>query len=373
MLTFAIVIPNYNQSHFLPWALESLRHQSVPLNVALMDGGSTDDFREVVADYSDMITCLNSGPDGGQAAAIRKGMEMVPGEIVTWLNADDYYFPHILNKVSALFENDPALDVIYGNAVHVTKEGYFLSYFPAIQEFNAKDLTRSCFICQPACFVRRTAYESSGGLNPTLKYTMDWDLWCRLARNGSKFKYIPDLLAAVRYYPETKTMSGDGHRYGEIWRIEKRYGHRLIPSSWPGFYRFDLAFKKNRNLFEKAVLKGLDQLRKCKRLVRYRRFGSVSNDLLYGFVRWEAVAKGQCTIYVPWYEKRQWKRLNFRVEPDNAIYRVRIDNEKLQTVRAQKGVLSIKVFCSPGPLKRISMSCPGSPVWKLLTFSCDFS
>ena len=101
MLTFALAIPNYNQSYFLPWALESLRHQSVPFNVALMDGGSTDNFREVTENYSDIITCLRSGPDGGQAAAIKEGLELVSGEIVTWLNADDYYFPDTLDKISA--------------------------------------------------------------------------------------------------------------------------------------------------------------------------------------------------------------------------------------------------------------------------------
>ncbi len=371
MLTFAIAIPNYNQSHFLPWALESLRHQSVPFNVALMDGGSTDNFREVTDNYSDIITCLRSGPDGGQAAAIKEGLELVSGEIVTWLNADDYYFPDILHKVSAFFENDPELDVVYGNAVHVTKDGFFLSYFPAIQEFNAKDLTHSCFICQPACFVRRTAYEGAGGINPTLQYTMDWDLWCRLSRNKAKFRCVPDLLAAVRYYPGTKTMSGDWRRYGEIWRIERRYGHRLLPSSWPGFYRFDLASKNNKVLSERVVFKILDNLRKYMRLLRTRKPGNARNSTLFGFLRWEPVVEEQCTIYVPWYDSRNWKRLHLRVEPSEADYRVIIDGVDARTVRAHEGFLSIKMPCLTGCLKKISMSCPGDSVWKLLSFKCD--
>ena len=73
MLTFATVIPNFNQSHFLPTAFQSLRHQSVPLNLAVMDGGSTDNFEEVAEDFSDIITFLRTAPDKGQAAAIREG------------------------------------------------------------------------------------------------------------------------------------------------------------------------------------------------------------------------------------------------------------------------------------------------------------
>ena len=213
MLTFAIVIPNLNQSHFLPSALESLRQQSNPFNLALVDGGSTDNFKEVIEPYSDMIGLLQSEPDAGQAAAIRDGLDRIPGNIVAWLNADDYYFPDTLTRVAHYFEKDQEVDVIYGDAVHVSSAGYFLSYFPAIQEFNAIDLTRVNFICQPACFVRRRAYEQAGKVDPALHYTMDWDLWCRLAACGAKFRYVNEVLAAVRYYPATKTLSRTRRRY----------------------------------------------------------------------------------------------------------------------------------------------------------------
>jgi glycosyltransferase involved in cell wall biosynthesis len=124
MLSFAIVVPNLNQSHFLGSALESLRHQSSPFKLALMDGGSTDDFRKVIEPYSDIITFLRSESDAGQAAAIRDGADMVSGDIVTWLNADDYYFPGALDRAAASFEKDPELDVVYGDAVHVSSEGF---------------------------------------------------------------------------------------------------------------------------------------------------------------------------------------------------------------------------------------------------------
>ncbi|MCF8127337.1 MAG: glycosyltransferase [Deltaproteobacteria bacterium] len=371
MSDFAIVIPNYNQSHFLPWALESLRHQSAPFNLALMDGGSSDNFQVVADAYSDMITHLESGPDGGQSAAIEKGLEMLTGKIVTWLNADDYYFPDTLQKVSVLFKKYPDLDVLYGDAVHVTKDGFFLCYFPAIQDFNARDLTCSCFICQPACFVRRTAYENAGGINQALRYTMDWDLWCRLARSGAKFRYEPGLLAAVRYYPETKTMSGDWRRYKEIWRIERRYGHRLHPSSWPGFYRFDLASKTKRTFYEKCLLNALDHFRKFKRRFQLQKSGKPGNSLLYGFVRWEPIVKKECTICLPWYDSRPWRELHLRVEPEEAEYRVQINRAPAQTVRTRGGFLSIKMPLFTGNLVKLAISSPGNTFWELSAFNVD--
>ena len=264
MLSFAIVVPNLNQSHFLPHGLEGLRYQTSPFELAIMDGGSTDGFDGVVEEYADMITYLRSGPDKGQAFAIREGKNTISGDIVAWLNADDYYFPETLNKVATCFEQHPELDVVYGDAIHVSPEGFFLSYFPAIQEFNANDLTRNCFICQPACFVRRAAYEKIGGIDPTLQYTMDWDLWCRLSNSGAKFCYLHEVLAAVRYYHGTKTLSRDWKRYLEIWRIERKYGHRFFPRSWLGFFLFDLSFTNRKNLVEKYFFVLLNYLRRLK-------------------------------------------------------------------------------------------------------------
>jgi len=248
MLSFTVVIPNLNQSHFLETALTSLRYQAVPLELAVMDGGSTDNFSKVVEKYSDIITYLHSEQDEGQAAAIKEGKDITTGDIVAWLNADDYYFPGVLEMVAAQFNKNPEVDVVYGDAVHVSPEGFFLSYFPPIQEFNTNDLTRTCFICQPACFVRRSAYERIGGINADLVYTMDWDLWCRLSDAGAKFYYLPKTLAAVRYYPGTKTLSRNWKRYMEIWRIERKYGHKFFPRSLLGSYLFDLSLKKKTHL-----------------------------------------------------------------------------------------------------------------------------
>jgi glycosyltransferase involved in cell wall biosynthesis len=371
MQTFAIVIPNLNQSHFLPWALESLRNQARPFNLAIMDGGSTDNFEEAIGGYSDMITYLHVGPDGGQAAAIRKGKETIPGDIVSWLNADDYYFPETLEKVASVFDMDSDVDVVYGNAVHVTSEGFFLSYFPAIQTFDAEDLTRSCFICQPACFVRRSAYERSGGLDPALRYTMDWDMWCRLAQAGARFQYVPDVLAAVRYYPETKTLSRDWRRYKEIWRIERIYGRRLLPLSWPGFYRFDLACKKKRTWPERVSLRVLDQMRNHKRLLRFAGLKNGQKQSIYGFRPWETVVERQCLIQVPWYDRRDWKRLHLEVEPGDEEYLVTINDAFDRMAAAREGLLSLDLPRLKGPHRKVTVSCPGRTHWKLLAFRCD--
>ena len=374
MLTSAIVIPNFNQSHFLPFALESLRYQSAPFRLAVMDGGSTDSFNEVVEEYSNIITYLRSAPDEGQAAAIRDGKDKLPGDIVAWLNADDYYFPGALDRVTACFEKDPELDIVYGDAIHVTPEGFFLSYFPPIQEFNAKDLTRTCFICQPACFVRRSAYETVGGIDPALQYTMDWDLWCRLSAHGAKFCYLHEVLAAVRYYPGTKTLSGDRRRYSEIWRIERKYGHRLLPLSWLGFYRYDLSFKKRKTVSDKIAFSILDFLRWLKKgLFKIKDSRNELKRTIYGFHRWEPVVERHCTIHLPWYDKRKWKRLCLQVEPDDETYHVMINDDYTEVLLPKEGRLLIEVPPCEEPYRKISIECLTRDEWRLLGFSCEMA
>ena len=374
MITFAIVIPNLNQSHFLTSALESLRYQSAHLELSIMDAGSNDNFENVIEPYSDIITFLRSQPDEGQAAAIKDGKDSVSGDIVAWLNADDYYFPGALDRVAACFEKDPELDVVYGDAIHVTPEGFFLSYFSSIQEFSAKDLTKTCFICQPACFVRRSAYERVGKIDAELHYTMDWDLWCRLSLAGAKFKYIHEVLAAVRYYPETKTLSGAKRRYREIYRIERKYGNRILPLSCLGSYYYGLTFKEKQTIPEQMSFHFLSILR-CfkKRIYKIRDSKNGSCETNYGFHRWEPVVEGRGTIHLLWYNKRKWSKLYLEVHPANNKYRIKINGEPCNYVSSEEGCLVAEVPALSGPYRKISIECLEKDRWKLLGFWCDLT
>jgi len=372
MLTFAIVIPNLNQSHFLFTALESLRYQNVPFNLAIMDGGSTDNFRDVVNKYSDIITYLRSAPDEGQAAAIKEGKDKVPGDIVAWLNADDYYFPGALDKVASCFKKDPELDVVYGDAIHVTPEAFFLSYFPPIQEFNSKELTKNCFICQPSCFVRRSTYERVGGLNPNLNYTMDWNLWCRLSANGAKFRYLHRPLAAVRYYQGTKTLSRDKERFREIYRIEKKYGTRHLRLSFLGGYYYGLTFKAKKNFGESIFFVLFDILRKTKpKIDKVLGKERTRNDLIYGFHRWEPIVEGRCQIHIPWYDQRIWHRLRLKVEPNYGLYRIALNRNRCEKMFYENGYLVAEVPELHTPYRQIDIECINKKQWKLLDFTCD--
>ena len=212
---FSISIPVYNQAQFLRTALESIRCQDVDIQLAVLDASPDDSSQEILAPYRHMVHYAYYHSDSGQAAAIQEGWNNTSGDIVAWLNADDYYFPDALAKVRQVFVDRPDIDVVYGHGVHVSANGSFEMYFPAISD-NLALLARGCIICQPSCFVRRTAMEKVGGLNVTLHYAMDWDLWLRLLHAGCSFYFLDEILSAVRIHSTTKTLSGAKQRYQEI-------------------------------------------------------------------------------------------------------------------------------------------------------------
>ncbi len=369
MNDFAIVIPNFNQSHFLPTAFESLKAQDASFSVAVVDGGSNDDLQKIIDQYADIITYFRSHPDDGQSAAINEGRKEIAGNYITWLNADDYYFPQTLAFVKKIFERHPDIDIIYGDAIHVDPDGNFISYFPPIRDFCHDELTHNCFICQPACFMRSEAFDNVRGVNPNLDYTMDWDLWCRLARQNHKFMYIPKPLAAVRYYPETKTVGGNYKRLLEIYRIEKKYGTRLIKWSWLGSYYYGLGFK-NRNRYETLLYHALKCLHRTKCFVEKRWGQNRNEDLLYGFQRWQAVIETKCEIHLPWFNPKPWQRLHLRMDPpaSSNTYQIAVDGIRYEGRNQENNCLTVDLKAPAGNYACIAIESQNHRQWKLKAF-----
>ena len=325
MVTFAITIPNLNQSRFLHTVFESLRYQSNSFQLSVMDGGSTDEFHEVINDNKDIITYYQSKKDNGQSDAISKGWSFIKGDILSWINSDDYYFPNCFETVGRIFNKEPEIDVVYGDAIHVDEKGQFISYFPAIKNHNRARIGFDCYICQPACFVRRTAYEKIKGIQSNLIYTMDWDLWCQLSSNGANFKYINKPLAAVRYYKGTKTLSRNFTRYKEIIRIERKYAKRIIPYSLIGADYYGLTLIKNKNFITKAFLFLFNTARYIKKEILVNKNKTFDHRTLYGIELWGKRVYGECIIQFPWCQSQKWKILKINSNLDKRDMAVRVN------------------------------------------------
>jgi hypothetical protein len=222
--TVSVVIPSLNQARFLREALDSVLGQDYPsLQVIVMDGGSTDGSVEILKGYADRVQFV-SEPDLGQSHAINKGMVLAKGQIVSWLNSDDRLVPGAIGKAVAALTANPGAAMLYGEGELLAESGEVMGRFEATRPFDLWTLIHVWdYIMQPTVFMRTERFHAVGGLDESLHYGMDWDLWIRLACRWPVV-YVPDVLAQSREYRRTKTASGGWRRFRELRSILARHG-----------------------------------------------------------------------------------------------------------------------------------------------------
>lgn len=207
----SIVTPSFNQGNFIEQTILSIISQGYPnLEYIIIDGGSTDNTLDIIKKYSDSISYWISEPDDGQSDAIRKGLLKSSGEIFNWINSDDFLAPNALFNIASAFEND--IDIYCGfSQIFNDKDGIILfnhrtKLYPILEEtiFNQS-------INQPAMFYKRSIINILGGINVSLHYIMDLELWWRyLAKFGqSRIKLGDIILSNFRLHDDSKTVSND--------------------------------------------------------------------------------------------------------------------------------------------------------------------
>ncbi|HET8643941.1 MAG TPA: glycosyltransferase family 2 protein, partial [Vicinamibacteria bacterium] len=243
----AVVIPSLNQGRFLARALESVFAQGYPhLEVVVMDGGSRDETRDVIARYEDRLTLWQSGPDGGQAAAINAGLRRSAGTLVAWLNADDYYLNDAFWVVGRAWAAHPGFGLYVGNGLrHDEASGRDTPFCRHHLALNREALTSGLdYVLQPATFFLRAAWDEVGGLDESLRYTLDWDILMRIAARRPAV-LINEFLAASREHGATKTRTGGMARAEEIRRLaESRSGLPLTPGA--AYYLLETLLERAR-------------------------------------------------------------------------------------------------------------------------------
>jgi len=226
-----VVIPSYNQGEFIADAMRSVMVQDYPaVQIIVQDGGSTDGTLDVLRTHEKHIE-WSSGPDEGQSDAIIKGFSKAKYDWVTWLNSDDVQSNNALWKVDSTVSQQPDVDVIVGNGHYMDREGKFLRPYPRIALSQGSDVKYAMFeggyLPQPSAYFRRAKYDAIGGINKSLKFCMDYDLWCRFALGGLKFVTIEDDISGNRWYEETKTSSQHLNLLTEVCAAQTRLFGRV--------------------------------------------------------------------------------------------------------------------------------------------------
>jgi len=227
--SFSVVTPCLNAETTVAAALGSVREQGyAPLEHVVVDGGSTDATMAIVRAAGEHVRWV-SEPDRGLSDAMNKGIAMARNDVVGWLNADDVYLPGTLQKVADAFGRRPHAQWVTGRCLIIDADGREIRrgitrYKDALlRRYSFPLFLTQNFISAPATFVRRDALRAVGGFEERFRYSMDYDVWLKLARRSAPV-VLDEPLACFRMAEGSLSMSGFERQFREHEQNAREHG-----------------------------------------------------------------------------------------------------------------------------------------------------
>jgi len=230
----SIVTVSFNQGEFIRQNIESVLAQRYPnFEHIIVDGGSTDSTLEVLRSYPHLL--WTSEPDRGQSDALNKGFSRATGDIIVWLNSDDWLADGVFHDLAVNLRDYP---IVLGQAAETDREGNIRQIVknPAKSFY---DLMRYwipyAWVAQTSVFFKRSLLEEMKRpdgtyLDEDLYFTMDMDLWLRMAVKYTFVKHIDRVLSYYRIYDTNKTGAHPNATQRECCRNYRRHVNGTNPT-----------------------------------------------------------------------------------------------------------------------------------------------
>jgi glycosyltransferase involved in cell wall biosynthesis len=213
-----VVTPSLNQAKYLERTLRSVLDQGYPnLEYIVMDGGSTDGSVDILKRYDEHLAYWVSEPDAGQSPAINRGIERSTGDIVAYINSDDYYLPGAFDAALPLFA-DADVRWVAGASEYRAADGLRNRLWVPKRPWGLRAgwITDIWYVPQASSFWRRDVFDEFGLLREDLDFVFDAEFGLRLALAGLYPRTLPRPLA-VRYEHE-EAKSADTSRFVAEWQ-----------------------------------------------------------------------------------------------------------------------------------------------------------
>lgn len=225
-MKISIITPSYNQAKFIRRTLDSVlcRQNYDNIEHIVVDGCSSDETLEILKEYKNKYPDKFSyiyEKDSGQSNAINKGFERATGDIIGWINSDDFYEKDIFMDVVKEF-NDPSVEWIIGNVISIYEDINKMKKI-ASQRITYQNLLKNPdIVAQQGVFFRKGILETVGGWDDSFYMVMDYDLWIRLSKIADP-KMINKYWGYFTQHPNSKTLGKTKHiQMEEIACILKR-------------------------------------------------------------------------------------------------------------------------------------------------------
>lgn len=201
----SIVTPSYNQGQFIELAIQSVLEQGYPeFEHIILDNCSTDRTIAILKQYPHLI--WKSQSDRGQSDALNQGFSMATGDIVGWLNADDQYLPGCFDRIAKTFNQNPETDIAYGDYYWINEGGQRIQSRRELDfDFFLLKYLHVLYIPSTSTFFKQRIFKEDNFLDISLKYSMDYEFFLRLANKKYKFTHINAYLANFRWHKNNKS------------------------------------------------------------------------------------------------------------------------------------------------------------------------
>ncbi|MEZ4526824.1 MAG: glycosyltransferase family 2 protein [Desulfobacterales bacterium] len=190
-----------NSASTIENCIQSATNQNYPhLEYIIMDGGSTDGTVDIIKKYQNRITYWISEKDRGIFHAMNKGLQRASGDIIGFINADDFFASDdVLSEISAALENTD-YDGVYSDLIYVDQHDAdrTVRYWKS-GEFSKKKMRFGWFPPHPTLYFRKSVYDRLGFFDDRMKMAADYDLMVRFLYQGNlRMKYLPFVSAKMR-------------------------------------------------------------------------------------------------------------------------------------------------------------------------------
>lgn len=223
----SVVTVSYNQAEFIRENIETVLAQNYPnIEHLIIDGGSTDGTVEILKSYPHLNWV--SEPDRGQTHALNKGFEKASGDIIAWLNSDDYYPEGVFYEVADKLKDK---SILIGACQVTGKSGEYKEFVPNVARSWFDVLKYWVFFsspAQPSIFFKKDVLndfkiKDQTYLDEGLDFCMDYEFWLRIGKKYPLTNYSSKVLSYCRTYDTNKTGQDMDSVYREMSRVFSRY------------------------------------------------------------------------------------------------------------------------------------------------------
>jgi len=247
----SVIIPAYNQSHYLGTAIESVLAQTYPnFEIIIVDDGSTDATRQVAHSFERPDIRYVYQVNAGLSAARNTGIRNSRGEYFAYLDSDDLFMPQKLDLLVAKLKHDPQLGFVAGQAQLINEHGEPLDeVFDTPPSGEPSDLLLWNPFHVGSTLVRRAWQERAGFFDESLRAYEDWDMWLRLALLGCRMGWVAEPVAFYRFHTAQMTRDRERMTTATFAVLSKIFQNPDLPNTWKA--KKDLAYS---NAFLRAAI-----------------------------------------------------------------------------------------------------------------------